>query len=446
MSTFEIVANLFSYACFNLGALLVWPSRRNVVAWLGLPFFIIAYLIPLLVVDYTEVASRSVIASLTLMNLVGAVAMVFGLVIGSRLRLPPLRTLRWRRRPAAASSASPSRATFRMLTLGCVIMTLCFAWMGFLPVFADDPFLAKFFRGQYKEKFDQVSVFYRFSQTMVMTALPLAMAMFITLRERKLLIPICWAVALFALSLNRGTVVAGLVLLWAAWSSRSVLRMSTFLLISTIVYSVGSSVYVLLGIIVSDDFNIWAEIARGAPDIKDHLTFLQAFNPERDLSYGLTFIGGLVPGNFSYNPSVYTLAIANGTSDVSEIASGGFRLPPSVAGYMALSWSGVLLVSLGTGLLTGYFVTRLRSMPRTNISQQVATLIWFQVIAEFWINFDTLSYQGLIAVFLFTYLVPDVRALGSFGQGVAPSRRPWRLRFRRRARPTQMATAISESR
>jgi hypothetical protein len=70
--------------------------------------------------------------------------------------------------------------------------------------------------------------------------------------------------------------------------------------------------------------------------------------------------------------------------------------------------------------------------------------MWFQLVAGFLINFFTLSYQGLISLFLFVYLVPDIRALG----GVVS--RPWRpgrfLRFRlghrRRASLASRGTAL----
>ncbi|HSI48432.1 MAG TPA: hypothetical protein VLA61_09200 [Ideonella sp.] len=436
MSTVQIFINLFAYFCFNLGALVVWPSRRNVVAWLGLPFFVVAYLIPLFVVDYTEVASLQTIAELTMMNGIGAIAMLAGLVLGGRMKIPSLRRFRPRlgKLGGSSQSASPQARTFGVLIAGCVLMSLCFVWMGVVPILAPDPFLAKFFRGQYKEKYDQVAVFYRLSQTLMATALPLAMAFFADRREVKLLIFVLWSIGLFAAGLNRGTVVASIVLLGAIWASRRSLRMTVFLALSTVLYCLGSSIYVVLGIVVPDDFDLWAEIARGAPDIKDHLSFLGAFDPDSQLTYGLSFIGGLVPGNFRYNPSVYTLAIVNGTFDVSEIASGGFRLPPSMSGYMAFSWVGVAVVSWLTGVLTGCFTAYLRRLPRENFAQQVAGLIWFQTVAGFWIGFYALSYQGLIALVLFAYLVPRVEGLTTS----EPSRRHSWLNSRlRRPRAVQ---------
>ena len=162
----------------------------------------------------------------------------------------------------------------------------------------------------------------------------------------------------------------------------------------------------------------------------DALDFLGAFR-DHDLTYGLTFVGGLVPGNFRFNPSVFTLAIVNGSSDVSDVASGGLRMPPSVAGFMAFSWLGAVLVPFVSGLLTGHFVHRLRRLPRENLAQHVAGLLWYQVCASFLINFYAMSYQGLIAMLLFFYLVPDIGALARLPASPPLRRRRWRLGRRR---------------
>jgi len=434
MTALQITLNLLSYACFSLGTLLVWPSRRNVIAWLGFPFFVVAYLIPLLAVDYASAATPEVIAELTAINAAGALAMAMGIVLGGHFGMKISVKLPFRLAgPPASTGLSPRRA-FKILIVGCVLMTLCFLWMRSVPAFADEPFLAKFFRGQYKARYDQVSIPYRFSQIMLTAALPLALVFLAEMRDRALLVPVVWAVVLFALALNRGTALAGMVLMVAAWASRTRLRMTWFLLVSTFVFCVGSGVYFIIGLVVSADFNVWDEIARGAPDVKDQLGFLRAFDPSTQLTYGLTFIGGLVPSNFTYNPSVYTLTIANDVADVSDVASGGLRLPASIAGYMAFGWTGAILVSLVSGFLTGHFTKKLRVMPTRNFSQQIATLLWFQIYASFWILFYEMSYQGVISIFLFSYLIPDMAALGRMKPATARLLPRWRWCRRRATR------------
>lgn len=413
MTSLQICLNLFAYAIFSFGPLLVWPSRKNVAAWLYLPLFVVSFLIPLLAIDYSQETTFEAIDDLTRMNVIGAIAMVIGLIFGAQIKLPSIQ-LGWWQNSGQDDLSGVLRRTMKVLMVGCAIMSLCFVWMGVLPMFAEVPFMAKFFKGAYKEKYDQVSVFYRLSQVFVVTSLPLAMAMAVTLRNRKLLVLIVWATGLLAVALNRGPVGGGALLMFGVWASRSRLAMTAFLASATAIFCLGSAIYPLLGIItVPEDFDIWSEIARGAPDILDHLTFLATFDPSKDLTYGLTFVGGLVPGNFRFNPSVYTLAIVNAIDDISGIASGGFRLPPSVGGYMAFSWAGAVFVPLGTGLLTGSFTRHLRRLPCNSFLQHSVAVLWFQVVAVYWMEFDSLSYHGLIAIFVFTYLVPNFNALSA---------------------------------
>lgn len=411
MSALEICINLFSYGVFMLGTLLIWPSRRNFIAWLAFPFFVVAYLIPLLAIDYGAIARADVLSKLTLINLLGAVSMVVGLFIGERIKIKfPWRPILQRVRSGIGPDDVVQR-TFNVMFAACLLMTLCFLWMRMVPMFAEEPFVAKFFRGPYKEKYDQVSVFYRLSQAVMMTALPLAMVLFINLRIKKLFLPVVWAVLLFAVALTRSLVGAGAVILIMAWASGTRLRFFVFLFTSTLIYCVGNIAYVILGISGPSDFNILEEIASGASDILDHLVFLDAFDSSRDLTYGLTFVGGLIPGNFIYNPSVFTLAIANGTNDVSELASGGYRLPVSIAGFVAFSWAGAIIVPMLSGAIYGFFIAILKKIEIKNLSQHVAVIIWFQVWASFWTDFYFFTYSKVISIGIFMYLVPNIYLL-----------------------------------
>lgn len=416
MNALNMSINLFAYAAFSFAALLVWPSRRNVIALGAIPFFVVGYIIPLATVDYRYVASDQVVDRLSLINALGAIGMLLGVVVSSIVKTGrPIR--------AAASGSLPlsdDDRVRRAMLLSCTIMTLCFAWMGVLPIFAEEPFLAKFFKGPYKERYDQVAAFYRFAQAVLGIALPLALAGLTQARSRQSIFLVLWAVTLFAVSLNRGTVLAGALLVLAAWCSRSQGKMFMYVATATVIYAVGSSLYAIVGIFAASDIDIWAAIASGAPDVADHLTFIAAFDANTQLSHGLTFVGGLVPGNFYFNPSVFSLAIINDTSDISEISSGGLRLPPSVAGYMAFGWVGALFVPFASGWLTGHFTKRLKRMKPKSLKDQVVCLIWYQFCAGFLIGFYMMSYSNLVSLALFTLLVkwrePRSRRLSKPGE------------------------------
>ena len=74
--------------------------------------------------------------------------------------------------------------------------------------------------------------------------------------------------------------------------------------------------------------------------------------------------GGLIPGHYKWNPSVYTLSIVTPGLDVNDIGSGGLRLPLPVWGYVSFQWAGVILFSLLTGIFSGIFLGIIKSWIR----------------------------------------------------------------------------------
>ena len=90
--------------------------------------------------------------------------------------------------------------------------------------------------------------------------------------------------------------------------------------------------------------------------MSDQLTFMLAYGPHGPLTFGRTFVGGLVPYHFAWNPAIWSMHIMLPNVDVTYVL-GGVRLPAPVWGLTAFGWPGVVAVPLISGLLLGAFAS-----------------------------------------------------------------------------------------
>ena len=402
MTSLQIAINLFAYFVFTAGPFFVWFSRYNVPALTSIPFVVTAYLLPIWVVPFGDLYGQESVRLLTTINGVGSVAMLIGLVTGSRTRFS-LRVVN-SCLPVISSDATLRRVSTnirRVLLFGILGMLVCFVWTGVVPMFADDPFLAKFFKGPYKEKYDQIATLYRFSQFGLISLLPLGVAIALERHDKALGALVLGAMAVLAVSLTRAPVLEGLILYLTVLATRSNKHTLQLLFGTILIYLAGSAIYIVLGLVQGSE-SLAENLSFGAPDIIDHLSFLAGFDLSKDMTYGLTFIGGLIPGNFKYNPAVYSLAISNPVADIAEISSGGFRMPPSIWGYASFAWPGVVLVPFLSGLVVGGAASLLkRRMRKIGTVNKVLMVMWFQIVVGFAASFFSMFYFGIISIAIF---------------------------------------------
>lgn len=405
MTAVQILLNTLAYAIFTLAPMIAWPGRFNVAWTTQAAFFMTAYLLPLTLLDFDLFSDKATIESLTLLNTMGAASMVAGIFIGKSIAskkpayidfYPDLKFI--------AQSPVAEKRVASVLTVGALGMALCFAWMGMLPAIADDPFSAKFFKGPYKERYDQVAILYRISQFAVITVLPLAMAYGIERRRPTTIATAVFAMAILAASLTRAPVLEGALLIAAIKMAESRNKFVLFIVGSILVYILGSAIYALVGLTHSEE-SFLQEAAAGAPDILDHLSFLGRFDIQKNMTYGMTFIGGLIPGNFEFNPAVFSLAISNPFTDPADSPSGGFRMPPSIWGFTAFGYYGTPVVCLVSGIFIGR-ATKLLKRIRTarTLSEKIAIALWFKIVILFIANFYAMFYFGVLSIIIFIYL------------------------------------------
>lgn len=380
-----------------------WPSLRNVPTHLFVAFTVPAYIVPLIVNRQIESGEFPTIGIYTALCAIGAVAVLIGVSIGAELPTPV--TLAAFLGGSGRGLNTISRRTTTVVIAGLVGLSVAFTVMGFIPALASDPLDAKFLRGQYATSYNDVAPLYRLSTAMLIAFLPLT-TMFAVWRRR------WWWWALLAISvvalvltLQRGAAIVGVLLFLGAVAARRRRLEILFILGVVVFYTFGSVSYVLLGTLGLGAFgssaasggNVWIAIQQGAPDVYDHLTFLTAWTRHPEMTWGRTMFGGLVPGHFTWNPAVWTLAVANPGADINSLTSGGFRLPAPVWGLVDFGWPGVVLLPLLSGVLTGYLtVTARRTLrPLTGEAVVIVYVVWSatQSVAS---QFFTLDYQSVI--------------------------------------------------
>jgi len=194
-----------------------------------------------------------------------------------------------------------------------------------------------------------------------------------------------------------------------------------FFLVGLILFfSLGSGLWSLLAYlfpnsgfgVLSTEGSIFENIANGAPDISDQLKLLSAFEYNHtSYTYGLTFFGALIPYNFRWNPSVWTLTVLNQTDDISEISSGGLRVNVAMWGYFSFGWIGVGVLSFCSAFFTGYITKKMKriiyklDLNLNGVISYYLVYFCYTFIATIFINFYFISIYSLPAFFFYGLLI-----------------------------------------
>jgi hypothetical protein len=355
---------------FLAGTYIVWPSRWNIGAHLGLGLGLVGYVIPVFFAGVLETFPQDIVRFYARLLLAGAGFYVLGLVIGARIPLLKLvrSRLSFSSLPSRVFESRTVRRTAFVLTLGVVGMLLCFYIMGFIPMFADDPFNAKFFRGDYEAPFQRVSYLYRWCDNIVLVLVPVALSAWYLTRRLPLLLLSLSSVLILGLTLQRGPMAMGVLVFLGllAAGHRNRKWFWVYVVVVLLLYPLGAAFYHIFGYVFGlDKYMVvqfdtpWDLVTRGAPDVPDQLNLLGAFLDYGSFTYGRTFVGGLLPGsgNSRWNPSIWALTLLNGgwnRVDLNSLSSGGLRLPAPMWGYTAFGWPGAVAVSFLSGLILGW--------------------------------------------------------------------------------------------
>ena len=418
-----------SLSIYFIGTYFIWFSKKNIFNHISIGLCLVAYVVPVFVIDFSEYSNSQVWTLYSQINIIGCVTLIIGLFLGYRwrkvvlvdavIKVSSLKTLYFDN----GRVEKILRISNRIFIIGVVGIILSYLIMGFVPLLAADPYMAKFFKGQYQAPYRRVAFIYRTSRQLIEFLMPLKILEIFLKRKLKDIILVLLAIVLIVLSLNRGAIALGVLtaISIVVALKKNNLPFWTFFVLVFLTYTVGSGIlYIvayffpdasgLAGVRTGDSF--FEAIALGAPDIPDQLGFLSAFVRSGSHStYGMTFIGGLVPFNFEWNPGIYTLRILNETSDVSEVSSGGLRLTVAMWGYVSFGWFGVVFMPFITAFFTGYIVKQMKIILNNLSANRNGYVVFFMVffmfssVAQIFTSFYVTSIYWLPSFFIFYLLL-----------------------------------------
>jgi len=399
-----------SLCILSIGSYFIWFSRYNVPAHLELAFIFTKYLVPIFLVNDIANFDEEILNLYEKILLVGAFSYLIGMILGNFIPKVRIKKFSWQVLDEEVYSKRVEKITKYFFYFGVAGFIISYAVMGFIPMFASDPLNAKFFRNQYQAPYMRVAILFR-SANYVMYNLPAILLMlFYHYKKRIYLVYLIIVILLIATTLTRGDILGSLLLALGIICAQKKKLFKYYIASLILIFSLGSISFYLIGLIFHNDLliamydkdNIFETIALGAPDVLDHLNFLKAFNNNPIYTYGRTFFGGLVPGHYKWNPSVWPLSITNPNDDINDITSGGLRLPLPLWGYASFSWLGVVILSFFSGILNGYFISIIKKMisETHNIIIITVIILLYTNVYNVWISFYTLSMYSL-PVFIF---------------------------------------------
>ncbi len=390
--------------------LVVWPSRWNVPGLMSAGFVVIAYVIPVTLLDKQYNQGEQVFQLYTHLAAIGGLSYFTGVLIGFRLRTPVL--LQRQSTILLPRQSFIRLASRRVLFLSILVllgMGATFLLMGFIPLLEPKPMEAKFLRGAYQ--LDTLpNVGYRLFHELATIALPLSLALWADTRRRRFAILSILLATIFVLTLVRSPLGVALLLILGLFLTKKRLT-PLYLSISLAVYVLGASAYYIASLFIDSYSNFQRQdllniVAAGAPDVADHVGFIARYLTDPVLTYGKTFWGGLIPGRYEWNPAVWSVSVG-ATTDINTVTSGGLRLPGPIMAYTAFGQFSVVPIMILSGMLTGLFLNHLRQITKTedrSYTRLMLGMLFYLNVGLFFATFYRLTYIDLISCSLLIYL------------------------------------------
>lgn len=366
MLKLQIIASLGVLMC---GQVLFWRRRDNIFGYFQAGLFFASVLIPILGTTIIDTADPEVANRYAVLLTIGAVAYFVGLCcgapFGSRSRRPPVTFAE----PFDDVPGKLLRRSRLVAVAGVLGLLAAFALLGYAPLLTADRVAAKYGVGPYRAGFLRGAQVFKVALTLASAIAAVTIAA-VAIKRRAVDVALLIALMVgLTLTLSRGLALAGPLAFLIAWGVERGWRPWHLLAIVCLSFVGGALVNELTFVrapVASESFSY--RVAGTVPDIADHLGFLQGFALLGNEHVGMKTIraGWSVSVDKGYwDPSDYALRVRTGLTDVSELASGGLRLPAPIWGYAAYGYLGAVVWSFVSGFFTGFGTTLLRRLLTT---------------------------------------------------------------------------------
>jgi hypothetical protein len=362
---------------------LLWPSRRNIQAIVSLPIFLIAHVIGTAIFEVQAKeffgVTQASIDEYTLILLVSCIVVLPTYLAGFYFKSDAVYFIRklalafWPR----LSGLLVGKMPLVLSLIAAALFTYAYIKIGFAPLLTEKPEVARFFADEYEEPYRPYAGFFRLALLLSQISI-FILAVRILNRIRILdVLLVLLLVFLLALSARRALIFSSLLLVILGYFC---FRKQQFFWPVVIAYSlfvgVGSSIFTLTALLLSTGGNpgsFFSILVNGLPDVRDSLWFIHSWLSGRwPATDGLSIIGGLLPEQFPYNPSIISKLVIGSRANA---ATGGFRFDIPTLGFMAFSWPGVVLFSAIYGYFSGVLLQTYKSI-LSQVENLSDFLIW----------------------------------------------------------------------
>ncbi len=377
---------LISFTIPVFVTLLMWPSKKNFVFVQLFPFYLIAYVGGVFFLfNYSVLIHHIPISNifyLSYVMIIGAFfyALSFYLTYTSKVSWKNIteKKLEYYIQKAQNPDLWPRierKLKFAVLILSIIAIVFfiySYIKMGFVPMFTPNPMEAKYFAGKYQELYRPVAPFFRLALTINTIVTPfLIIFIFKEKKIKKKILFIFIYLILFLLvlvTLRRWYLAFPIItvaLIFFSYYKNGKYALP-FAIFYIIFFTIGSGIidFILFFFGLSHFPNI-IQIVAGAPDVADLLWFWDSFiKTNYEYSYGRTIYGGMIPYQYDWNPAVVTKLVIGASKTA---ASGGFRLPVQIEGYIAFGLIGTIIWSIYYGFIDGMYLKLIRNTFKAKI-------------------------------------------------------------------------------
>ncbi len=398
--------------------ILLWPSKRNTNFFISLPAYIVAYFGgSLYLIDWARMEygiENDVQEFYAIILLLGTFLYLICFILGFFQKNYIYKILDQLYQCVYPTHEKKLYIFGNILGITAILLfCISFYGMGFIPIFAENPFAAKYMADEYQDLYVAFAIPYRTAINLSGIALTLLVIRFLRKKQWITGLLIIGVLICLIFTMRRGIMASTVIaVIFSYMACKSRMKFSFWCICFLVIFCFGSALNDIFYYFIGINQQIGMEsVLLGMPDIADHLLFLQKWlSGNWEYTFGTNFFGGLFPYHSEYNLAVLTLKVIG--AKAGEVASGGFRLSLPIIGYLSFGWIGIIVI-VAVNAYIGGSILRFKKAQLTSLKSKdfilLNTLIFpyfIQVVPNILgmgIGIDTLfSFLTVLSVLIYS--------------------------------------------